>query len=93
MGKPGRGWSSLIHNNINNVISYFEKNHQLKIKIYNFCSDMNYNALNLQNRIQLAYFPIIDNSPAPLSLIFKFTVDAMLYLAYDPDNIIAVHCN
>lgn len=49
--------------------------------------------LKLDNKIHLAYFPIMDNSPGPLSLIFKFTVDALLYLASDPDNIIAVHCN
>lgn len=35
---------------------------------------------------------MMDHNPGPVPLIFKFTVDAVLYLAEDPENTIAVHC-
>ena len=35
---------------------------------------------------------MMDHNPGPVPLIFKFTVDAVLYLADDPENTIAVHC-
>lgn len=34
----------------------------------------------------------MDHNPGPLPMIFKFSVDAVLFLAQHPDNTIAVHC-
>ena len=62
------------------------------------CNDkfVNVNVLSLNipgidRSIRLAYFPMMDHNPGPVPLIFKFTVDAVLYLADDPENTIAVH--
>jgi len=39
MGYPGEGFYSLYRNNRADVLSYFEKYHDSKIKIYNMCND------------------------------------------------------
>lgn len=49
-------------------------------------------APGLERKIKLAYFPMMDHNPGPVAIIFKFCIDAVLYLAADPDNKIAVHC-
>jgi protein-tyrosine phosphatase len=99
MGYPGRGFSSLVRNNLGDVVLYFKKYHDLKIKIYNMCNDkfVNPNILQLDTpgldrKIKLAYFPMMDHNPGPVPIIFRFTIDAVLYLASDPEHTIAVHC-
>ena len=71
----------------------------MKIKIYNMCNDkyvdpniLELNCPGLDRKIKLAYFPMMDHNPGPVPIIFKFCIDAVLYLATDPDNRIAVHC-
>jgi phosphatidylinositol-3,4,5-trisphosphate 3-phosphatase/dual-specificity protein phosphatase PTEN len=34
----------------------------------------------------------MDHNPGPLQIIFKFIIDAVLYLSSDYSNVIAVHC-
>jgi phosphatidylinositol-3,4,5-trisphosphate 3-phosphatase/dual-specificity protein phosphatase PTEN len=99
MGYPGSGLSGLVRNHVSDVLTYFKKYHKLKIKIYNMCNDkfVNVNILKLETdgddrKVKLAYFPMMDHNPGPLPIIFKFAIDAILYLASDPENTIAVHC-
>lgn len=35
---------------------------------------------------------MMDHNPGPIPIIFKFAIDAILFLAADPHNTIAVHC-
>jgi len=35
---------------------------------------------------------MMDHNPGPIHTIFKFVIDAVLYLASDPENTVAVHC-
>jgi phosphatidylinositol-3,4,5-trisphosphate 3-phosphatase and dual-specificity protein phosphatase PTEN len=35
---------------------------------------------------------MMDHNPGPIPIIFKFAIDAILFLAADPQNTIAVHC-
>lgn len=57
---------------------------------------MDVNVLKIKSKenqeIKLGYFPMMDHNPGPLPMIFKFAIDAVLFLACDPDNTIAVHC-
>ncbi len=39
MGYPGNGLFGLFRNHIDDVVTYFHKYHELKIKIYNMCND------------------------------------------------------
>ena len=45
---------------------------------------MDVNVLRLKSNrqeVKLAYFPMMDHNPGPLPMIFKFAVDAVLFLA------------
>jgi phosphatidylinositol-3,4,5-trisphosphate 3-phosphatase/dual-specificity protein phosphatase PTEN len=99
MGYPGSGLNGLVRNHVGDVILYFKKYHSLKIKIYNMCNDkfVDPQVLRLETPAQdrdvrLAYFPMMDHNPGPIPTIFKFVIDAVLYLASDPENTVAVHC-
>lgn len=88
MGFPGSGLNSLVRNDVGDIILYCKKYHDLKIKIYNLCNDkfVNPNILQLDTpgidrKIRLAYFPMMDHNPGPIPIIFKFNIDAVLYLA------------
>ena len=100
MGYPAAGFYKLYRNDLSDVLKFFEKYHQSKVKIYNMCNDkfVDVNTLRLKahgeekRQIKLAYFPMMDHNPGPLQMIVKFAIDAVLYLARDRDNTIAVHC-
>ena len=95
MGLPGQGFYKLFRNSQDDVIEFFEKYHNSRIKIYNMCNDdfVNTKVLSLADgKIKLAYFPFMDHMPGPLSKIFKLVMDAVLYLANDPGSMISVHC-
>jgi phosphatidylinositol-3,4,5-trisphosphate 3-phosphatase/dual-specificity protein phosphatase PTEN len=47
---------------------------------------------SLDRDIRIGYFPMMDHNPGPVPIIFKFVIDAILYMASDPENTIAVHC-
>ena len=88
MGYPGSGLNSLVRNNVDDVLVYFKRYHGLKLKIYNMCNDkfVDPNILEVATapqdvKVRLAYFPMMDHNPGPLPIIWKFIVDAVLYLA------------
>ena len=59
------------------------------------CNDkfVNTKVLSLADgMIKLAYFPFMDHNPGPIDKVFQLVLDAMLYLASDPQSMIAVHC-
>jgi len=77
------------------VIAFFETYHQSRIKIYNMCNDdfVNTKVLSLANgNIKVAYFPFMDHNPGPIVHIFRLVLDQTLYLASDPESMVAVHC-
>lgn len=93
MGYPGSGIFGLFRNHLDDVITYFKKYHELKIKIYNMCNDkfVDLNMLSLpvnidskiKTEISFAYFPMMDHNPGPIPIIFKFVMDAAMFLAAD----------
>ena len=95
MGLPGKGFYSLFRNSQQDVLKYFEKYHGSHIKVYNMCNDdfVDANQLTLaEGAIKLAYFPFMDHNPGPVSKVFQLALDAVMYLAQDPENTVAVHC-
>ena len=36
---------------------------------------------NGEKDVKLAYFPMMDHNPGPVPIIFKFVIDALLYLS------------
>ena len=48
--------------------------------------------LSNNKKVKCAYFPMMDHNPGPISYMFTFVCDAVLFMAKDPKNVIAVHC-
>ena len=48
--------------------------------------------INLRGDIRVGYFPMMDHNPGSVNTLFEFTLDAALYLASEPNGLIAVHC-
>jgi phosphatidylinositol-3,4,5-trisphosphate 3-phosphatase/dual-specificity protein phosphatase PTEN len=95
MGFPGEGIKNLYRNSLNDVISYFAKYHNGKVKIYNLCNDdfINYNKTSFdidknlkkmhklrESSVPVAYFPMMDHNPAPLKMLFYLCLDSLTYL-------------
>jgi len=98
---------AFYRNSMRDVMKYFGKFHQGKVKIYNLCDDdiINTNKLQFQvdyplrfqygivnKSIPVCYFPMMDHNPAPLKMLFYLCLDALVYLSQDDENVIAIHC-
>lgn len=35
---------------------------------------------------------MMDHNPGPISLIFKFVLDVVTFMALEPNGIVAIHC-
>jgi phosphatidylinositol-3,4,5-trisphosphate 3-phosphatase/dual-specificity protein phosphatase PTEN len=107
MGFPGEGVKAFYRNSFRDVIKYFGKYHQGKVKIYNLCDDDYIDTNKIQipviqhfitkyklnvNNVPCSFFPMTDHNPAPLKMIFYFCLDALVFMSHDPANVIAVHC-
>lgn len=58
------------------------------------CDDayINTTKISYKGDIRVCYFPIMDHNPGSVSTLFQFVLDASLYLASEPNGLIAVHC-
>ena len=73
MGFPAMGMRKLYRNPLNQVLDFFKKHHNNKVKVYNLCDDhyIDTNQLFFQDgSIRIAYFPMMDHNPGPIKLLF-----------------------
>ena len=92
MGFPSHGTEGYYRNPIDEVERFFETRHKNHYRVYNLCSERQYDH---QNRFGGAYrrFPFDDhNPPSPISIIPTFCEDAAEWLGADPLNVLAIHC-
>ena len=96
MGFPGEGVFTLYRNAFSDVLKYFEKYHESRVKVYNMCNDdfVDTNRLGFKEypHVKIAYFPMLDHNPGPISYLYKFVFDMSLFLTQDARNVCAVHC-
>ncbi|XP_053697725.1 uncharacterized protein LOC128744612 isoform X2 [Sabethes cyaneus] len=89
MGYPAEQLESLYRNKIEDVQKMLEKNHAGCYKIYNLCSERNYN----HERFPCySGYPFKDHNPPDIELINSFCKDVDDYLRADSKNVVAVHC-
>ncbi|EFC47936.1 predicted protein [Naegleria gruberi] len=91
MGFPSTGAESLYRNPLEEVKSFFQSKHDDHYKIYNLCSEKNYDPSN-NNSNTFYRFPFDDHNAPHFSLILDFCEDACRYLMEDKQNTLAVHC-
>ena len=93
MGYPSIGCETVYRNSLTDVVNFFHKKHNDKVKIYNLCleKDRIYNK-NLFSKSSVGLFPATDHNPCPIKLILEFCIDICLYLLKNPNSVAAVHC-
>ena len=93
MGYPSIGCETVYRNSLVDVVDFFHKKHNDKVKIYNLCLEKEriYNK-NLFSKSYVGLFPATDHNPCPIKLILEFCIDICLYLLKNPNSVAAVHC-
>jgi len=72
---------------------FFGKYHEKHFKIYNLCSERNYEAKEFTSSGgKVGHFPFDDHNPPPLTLIPRICDDAKAFLDQDKKNVVAIHC-
>lgn len=92
MGFPSSGKEALYRNPVEEVERFFNTRHPNRYRIYNLCSERDYDT---PGRFQGRYkrFPFDDhNAPCPIKLIPDMCRDAAEFLRQHVDNVVAVHC-
>eukprot|EP00518_Triparma_eleuthera_P008912 CAMPEP_0182484634 /NCGR_PEP_ID=MMETSP1319-20130603/43786_1 /TAXON_ID=172717 /ORGANISM="Bolidomonas pacifica, Strain RCC208" /LENGTH=83 /DNA_ID=CAMNT_0024686549 /DNA_START=21 /DNA_END=268 /DNA_ORIENTATION=+ len=72
------------------VQRFFRTRHEDHYKIYNLCSERQYDLQEYFPRVER--FPFDDHNPCPLDLLGLFCASVDEYMAEDPSNVVAVHC-
>ena len=92
MGFPSYGAEGYYRNPVDEVERFFETRHKGHYKIYNLCTEREYDS-ETRFKGNFRRWPFEDhNAPAPISMIPDLVADAQAYLAEDPANVIAAHC-
>eukprot|EP01060_Flectonema_neradi_P037821 TRINITY_DN7732_c0_g2_i2.p1 TRINITY_DN7732_c0_g2~~TRINITY_DN7732_c0_g2_i2.p1 ORF type:complete len:1740 (+),score=347.92 TRINITY_DN7732_c0_g2_i2:40-5259(+) len=92
MGFPSSGAEGYYRNPVDEVEKFFETRHKGHYRIYNLCSEREYDS---DSRFRGCYLrmPFEDhNAPAPISIVPDLVKDAMTFLKEDPENVVSVHC-
>ncbi|XP_036360548.1 phosphatidylinositol 3,4,5-trisphosphate 3-phosphatase TPTE2-like isoform X1 [Octopus sinensis] len=90
MSFPSTGLMAFYRNPIHEVVRFFETKHKNHYKIYNLCSERDYDESLFHNRVERIC--IDDHNVPSLKKMVEFCSDVREWMAADKNNIIAVHC-
>jgi len=90
MGFPSEGAEGMYRNPLKQVQQFFKLRHPNAYRIYNLCSERDYESSKFEERVRR--FPFDDHNPPHFTLIKEFCEDARSFLEESPQNVISVHC-
>ena len=90
MGFPSTGVEAVYRNPMPEVQRFFQKRHQDHFKVYNLCSERDYDLTGFFPLVER--FPFNDHNPCPLELLSAFCQSVDKYLSEHEDNVVAIHC-
>ncbi|KAG8231715.1 hypothetical protein J437_LFUL018959 [Ladona fulva] len=90
MSFPSSGLMSLYRNPIKEVVRFLDLKHPDHYKVYNLCSERDYEASRFHGRVKR--YHIDDHNVPSLEQMLDFKDSVKNWLDEDPLNVIVVHC-
>lgn len=90
MSFPSAGKMSVYRNPIGEVARFLDTKHPNHYKVYNLCSERTYDDTYFHGRVER--YLIDDHNVPSLKDVVRFATSVREWLAFDPENVIAVHC-
>eukprot|EP00039_Didymoeca_costata_P007965 m.105988 g.105988 ORF g.105988 m.105988 type:complete len:385 (+) comp13892_c0_seq2:164-1318(+) len=90
MGFPSEGTEGIYRNHMKDVKRFFDTYHKDKYKVYNLCSERDYNRDKFYGRV--VKYPFDDHNAPPFLLMPTFCEDVHNYLQADQSNVAVIHC-
>ena len=90
MGYPSSGKEACYRNPRAQVRKFLDHFHPGKVKLYNLCSEREYDADFFYGRVER--FPFPDHNPPQLKMMDEFCENLHAFLQEDSSNVSAVHC-
>lgn len=87
---PSQGIEATYRNDMVEVQQFFEERHAGKFKVYNLCSERDYDPFKFGGNV--SRFPFDDHNPCPFSQVDPFCISVGRWLGSGKNHVAAIHC-